>query len=833
MESDSNDFLDRKNLLETLLTLSLENRTGILSLHTDDTVSSQFQLQNGTISAGVWGNQQGAGFLKRLIEQSGMVPEKVIKKSLKRAHSRSLDLPAALSQEGGPLPARIREMTGAAIQEELWRLAGLESTWWKFTEEPPEESPFDPDMLALKMKLNIDFLVVDIAGRESNWNILDQIFPARLEVLVTRAASRRYFDAGPGKFEEQQSILVLIDGERDVDDILRDSPLDPFKTLKLLHRFKVLGEIRELNPAELIQVAMTFKSKGRFDKCLRLYLRAEIQGKNTYDLDLTIGNIYETIGQEQEAFDRYISYAEKCLNAGERGSGTEAFRRAVAIRPSNIDIREKFLRMLDSVEDRKEYLKELRTFLGLARSSQDHERTRNALCALITAGAATEEDFREYVTSLTRERGPLDAYQDLYRIAQDLLKEDRFEEALPVLESAAHLRSDSLDVQEALTRVYLSTGQNERAATTLETISHLIRAKDLHEEERRKRLEETHRELLKLNPDHVDALRYLARRAEKNGDLDQAATHLGRLRVLFKKSGNRTRLAYILNRLLKITTDDPDLKIEYAECQIECGRLIKGTRCLREAASLLAAEEETRERAEGIFTRVLEHTPFDREARSEIARLYESLGNHRAARLQWEQLAKICLADGCPSEAADIYEELIKKNPDESDYIRCVARAYLDLLPEQSVVDRLFDILKKVVALEDYGFARWIVSTGGNLPRLRKVLDSIPDRKTQEAEIAKGTSLLKKYRLRVRKVISASRDRLKKARVEWDAERQSLLQKLEHAIEEKQHVLVSPSDTGEGEDGLAGLGGGIQKIETTFNLPSSILEITKKLKGLT
>ena len=183
MEVDSNEILDRKSLLEYLLTLARENRSGMLSVTVED-ATSYFLFQDGSLAAAAWGPEED--FLRHLIEDNQVVPEKTLRKAVKRSQARKLDLATALSQEGGPLPARVREMMGSIIQEELWRLAGHEGTWWQFNAELPEVPPFDPDLLALNMKLNVEFLVVDIAGRESNWAILDQVFPAHLEVLVTR-----------------------------------------------------------------------------------------------------------------------------------------------------------------------------------------------------------------------------------------------------------------------------------------------------------------------------------------------------------------------------------------------------------------------------------------------------------------------------------------------------------------------------------------------------------------------------------------------------------------------------------------------------------------------
>ena len=780
-----------------------------------------------------------------------MVPDKVMKKSLKRAHNRNLDLPTALSQEGGPLPARLREMMGAIVQEELWRLAGHEETWWEFEEALPEEDLFDSDLLALKLRLNIEFLVVDIAGRESNWDILDQVFPARHEVLVTRAASCRYFDAGPVKHEEEQAVLVLIDGERDVDEIIVDSSLDAFTTLMLLHRFKVLGEIRELNPAELIQVAVSFKSRGRFDKCLNLYLRAEALGNNAFDLDLTIGSIYETTGKEQEAFDRYLVYADKCLNAGERSNGAEAYRRALALRPSALEIWENFIRILDPVEDRNEYLKETRTYLDLAVSSQDDEHKRGALRALIIAGDASHEEIQDYIDSLNLDLGPRGAFQDLHRFSQDLLKEELYEEALPVLDAAAELRPDDLDMQDARVQTYLALDRKVEAAAVLEAIADLIRKKDLPGEDRQERLQEIHNRILDLVPDHANALRFLSWKAEKKGDVDVAADYLGRLRTIYRKNKNRARLAYVLKRLMKISADDPELKVEYAECQLESGHHIKGARSLSEAAAMLAGAEETRDRAEALYKKVLEHLPFDRVARNEIARLYETLGNRQAAREHLEQLAEICLVQGEAAEAADIYQSLITDYPEATEYVRGVARACLGLLPDPHAVARLRRALEKLMKIEDYGLVRWLVARSGDLPDLSGIRDAIPDTNQLDTDLARGRDRLERRRTRVKKIIATVRDRLREsaqrfeerlreARVEWEEELKSLLEKKEMEVEARVRAempedglrQVYPSGGKDSEEESTGLGGGIKQMETTFNLPASIREITRKLKGI-
>ncbi|MBN2490902.1 MAG: tetratricopeptide repeat protein, partial [Planctomycetes bacterium] len=831
MEPESNDLLDRRNLLETLLALGRDRQTGVLRVTAGETVSL-FLLDSGAITAAGWGSEP-AGLLGALVEQAGLVPDKILKKALKRAETQAIDLAAALSQEGGPAPAFLREMLTTAVEEELWRVAGHEGAWWHFEPGLPDPSPFDPGVAALNLRLDVEFVVIDIAGRETDWAVLDQVFPARTAVLVTRSASRRYFEAGAGRFEEEQSVLVLLDGERDVEEILQDSPLDPYQTLKLLHRFEAMGEIRELNPAELVQVATVFKTKGRFDKCLRLYLQAETVGQGAFDLDLTIGHIYETIGKKDEALARYLSFAETCLNAGERGSGTEAFRRAVHLMPASIETREKFLQMLDPVENRAEYLEEMRTYLELVKAAGDGERMRRALRALVTAGSASVEDLKDYVALERRERGPRDAFQELHRIARQLLDDERHAEALPVLEAATELRPDSLEAQRSLAEVYARQNRRPQAAEVLHRVAALLR-KGPRTDEARERLGEVYAQLLELDPNHVEALRFLAAQAHRRRDDAQAIAYLLRLKTLHAQEGNRARLARVLSRLIALQPDDPDLHLEFADCQLAAGRPGRGAEALRQAAARLAAADETRERAEALYRRVLEILPYDRAARRALATLHAAVGDREAARREWERLAEIALADGHAAEAAEILEQLHRDNPEESDYLRRLARACLAQLPAETAGARLVEVLAELVALEDFGLVRWVVRAAGNPAGSADVLTRIPDL-GRIAELEKE----------LRSVKAGIENQLKQARAAWEKELESLLRAHDREVEARLRLAVESSAAGNAadaelptvvvpspeDDEIEGLSGGIKRMETTFNLPSSIRDITRKLKG--
>jgi len=861
MEADSSDILERDSLLQFLLGLGRERRTGILTVHADGG-ESLFLIQDGSIIGAGWGDDPSA-FLRFLLESMGLATEKMIKRALKHAASQGLDLASAIANEGGPLPAQIRETLGATVQEELWRLAGHETAWWQFTDGIAEDERFDPNVLSLDLRLNIEFLVVDIAGRESDWAVLDQVFPDRLAVLVTRAACRRYFDSGPGKFEEEQGVLVLVDGEHDVEEVIKESPLDPFHTLRLLHRFRVMGEVRELNPAELIHVALTFKARGRFDKCLRLYLRAETLGNKAFDLDLTIGTIYETIGQKDEAFKRYQAFAEKCLNAGERGSGTEAFRRAVGLQPERNDVREKFLQMLDPVEDREEYLKQVRKFIDLARTAGEDDRMLRGLMILIKAGAAGHEELQEYIQVETRKRGPREAYDELYGVAQALMEDGRDEDAAPVLQAAAKLRPESLEIHEALAQTYRKLELRQPTVDVLNTVARLVQAQERDEEARHQRLTEVYTQLIEVDPNHVAALRFLAGSARKGEDEERSVEYYLRLKTIYQQADDQAGLVHVLSQLIKLKPEEAQFHLEFAECELASGRRFRAAESLREAAAKLAEKEATRDRAEELYRKVLEELPFDRVARRELAELYDQLGDRAAACEQWERLADFAFAAGDPMEAVRTYDRLLKENPDESDYLRRSARAWLALLPQDpEAVGRLEETIQNLVQLEDFGFVRWLIRQGGDEPRLRALLETVPDTrrsKALEAEIAHHRVLRKQRRVRVIKALRALRDQLKRseaelaeveskietrlreARQQWEKEVEKLLGEREQqaaarATAARRDLEPRPQmvthEAAADDDEMPGLGGGIKKMETTFNLPSSIRDIAKRLKGM-
>jgi tetratricopeptide (TPR) repeat protein len=786
----------------------------------------------------------------------------MIKKAVKHASTRGLDLTVAIANEGGPRPVQIRETLGESVRAELWRLAGHESAWWQFADGFPEESQFDLSVVSLDLRLDVEFLVVDIAGRESNWTILDQVFPDRLAVLVSRAACRRYFDADPGQYAEEQSLLVLIDGENDVEEVIQQSPMDPFHTLRLLHRFQVMGEVRELNPAELIHVALNFKMRGRFDKCLRLYLRAETLGNQAFDLDLTIGSIYETIGQKDQAFNRYLTFAEKCLNAGERGTGTEAFRRAIGLKPERNDVREKFLQMLDPVEDRVEYLKQVRTFADLARTAGEDDRVLQGLMTLIKAGAATGEELQEYIQVETHKRGPREAFDELFGVAQVLLDDERDEDAAPVLQAAAKLRPESLEIQEALARTYRRLELREPAVDAMNTVARLVQAQERSEEARHQRLTEVYSQLIEVDPNHVAALRFLAGRARKDEDAERSIEYYLRLKTIYQEADDQAGIVHVLSQLIKLKPDEAQFHLEYAECEFASGRRVRAAESLREAATRLAENEHTLDRAVELYGKVLEELPFDRLARRGLAEVHERLGDRAAACEQWERLAEIALAAGDPREAVQTYDLLINQNPEESDYIRRSARAWLALLPDdKGAVDRLEGLLTTLVQLQDYGFVRWLIQQSGDETRFKPLLELVTETtrdRPSDDEVARLRMLRRQRGFRAVKALRKLRDKLRRSETElevlqskfdnwlqearqgWEKEVVRILGERDKQVgaqptphrkdDEPDLKMVTHEDTE--DDELPGLGGGIKKMETTFNLPSSIWDIAKRLKNI-
>ncbi len=716
---DDRQLIDQQSLLEHLLELESTRATGVLTIGDQDYVS-HFRIADGAITAADW--QVDGDFFLAQVVSSELVQERVLKKAVRRSKSRDQHLAQSISQEGGPLPGQFRDLMRSVIQEELHRLASEEDVWWQFSTEG-EEVAFDPNLLALNMFLTIQLLVVEIAGRREDDAFLERLFPEPGDVLVPNESCRRYFDGATEHFEDERAVVVLIDGERDVGEIVAEAGLPEFRCLQLLHRFKLDGEVRSLNAAELVQVATTFKAKGRFDKCLRLYLQAEALGGESFDLDLTIGGIYETIGQQDEAYDRYVGFADRCLNSGDRKAAQEALQRALALRPSNIELRERHLEILDPVADRDRYVRETRTFLGLTKSAQDHARSERALRSLIVVGHAEADDIRTFITLLIRERGAREAFNDLRALALELLGDDRFGDARGVLEAAAELRPGHAEVLDGLARVYQHEGESERAVDALDGLIRALHNEDLSETERDTRIRAAQARLLESAPRHPVGLTFAAREALAKGDRDVAAGHLRTLASVHREAPDVPRLTAVLRKLHALVPDDTDVLAELGDCHFAAGRLERGAEAKRKAAERLGGDTATARQAEVVYRDVLDRMPFDVDALEGLAGLHLRSGDRNAHRRSRMRLAATLFALGRARDAGDVYAEIAEADASDAECVRHAAMCYARVRNAADIGDALKKLVERLLERGDRGLADALVRAAGRPDDLVALVD--------------------------------------------------------------------------------------------------------------
>src|SRR5262249_13386045 len=82
----------------------------------------------------------------------------------------------------------------------------------------------------------------------------------------------------------QREFILLVDGVRDMREVLRDMRMNRFEVLELFYRFRNEGKIRPKNSFELLMLAENRKKEFPLEKRARIYERVNELGVDGFDV---------------------------------------------------------------------------------------------------------------------------------------------------------------------------------------------------------------------------------------------------------------------------------------------------------------------------------------------------------------------------------------------------------------------------------------------------------------------------------------------------------------------------------------------------------------------
>jgi tetratricopeptide (TPR) repeat protein len=146
--------------------------------------------------------------------------------------------------------------------------------------------------------------------------------------------------------EEARALLPLIDGQRDMTEVVRDVRLTRLEAMEVFHRLREAGLIRPKNSFELFMLAESNRTSLPAEKRARLYERIAELGIQGFDISHRRAEVYEELGRPAEAAEEFLAHSLRREAEGALPAAEEAVTRATAAAPERADLRERRARLL-------------------------------------------------------------------------------------------------------------------------------------------------------------------------------------------------------------------------------------------------------------------------------------------------------------------------------------------------------------------------------------------------------------------------------------------------------------------------------------------------------
>ncbi len=228
--------LQEAGLPDVIQMLHLGKRSGCLALTDRGRHASVFFSDGWIIDARIVNRPDRIGDL--LVKAGLVTPDQLDRAIQRQTKHPGQQIGEILVEQGALTPQALAGMLLRQVEEAIYSLFG-----WRggsFTFEPGVE----PDVPGEYVRISPDRLLLEGARRVDEWAVIEKKVPEFDLIFAVDPAHRE--DAGLGYTEVQRRLHSLLDGRRDVRDLVEESGLTDFEVCQALYALLSAGVIHRV-----------------------------------------------------------------------------------------------------------------------------------------------------------------------------------------------------------------------------------------------------------------------------------------------------------------------------------------------------------------------------------------------------------------------------------------------------------------------------------------------------------------------------------------------------------------------------------------------------------
>lgn len=494
----------------------------------------------------------------------------------------------------------------------------------------------------------------------------------------------------------QREFVLLIDGVRDMREVLRDMRMNRYEVLEFFYSFRKQGWIRPKNAFELLMLAENRRKEFSHQKRARILERVAELGVEGFKVLLPLAETYEEMGNPPKAAAYYIRHARRCLENEEFDGAKHAVRRATRLVPNDPDLRAFEIDLYEKVGDSESAAA---AYKALAEIREQRGQTWAALTALRNASRLFPGDATTWwhLADLFERTDRKRVAACCMRRAGDMMKQENDGSgAEQAYRRAIELWPSAWSPRYRLVDLLHTAGRDDIAVQVLaELVDYVNKKLDMLPKERR-----------------VEHLTMIEKRLRNCGGLlSSAAGQLAhayamvdereRAIDLFRESASsltsarrHTSAVRMWEGLIELDSKDLEARKNLARSHRALADHNRALGQLRRVGATYVNREEY-EPAIEIFQEMLDVDPTCLDAHTGYARALLRIGQSEKAAEHFHRVGLLHRGCGRAEEAVPYLREAVEQRPNDAELLE----EYCELLMRAGKTRELVDALSKYVDL--------------------------------------------------------------------------------------------------------------------------------------
>ena len=328
--------VDSFSLADVFQNLAMNQQTGTLRVIQAGGQEKHVFFQDGQIRYMARGPKQlllpPEAFFAR-----GLVSQQQLDAALERQSTIAESVGDGLLALGHITQEQLDDAAKHQVEEEIFDLFSWEKASFEFNEGAPLQDMFNDQIGRKNRALPISHLIMEAARRVDEWDRLSKQIPSFKEVYILDLAVRKAIEKGEMEVDAiEKRVASLIDGARDVDDLIEDSHLFQFEVLTGLGSFLQSSLVRPANVQELSFAEQECLKHNLPRRRIKLLERVLALGGENLRARKELADLLAREQQVDKACIHYGVLAEAELGAGREDGAIEYYRRILAIMPGHI-----------------------------------------------------------------------------------------------------------------------------------------------------------------------------------------------------------------------------------------------------------------------------------------------------------------------------------------------------------------------------------------------------------------------------------------------------------------------------------------------------------------